>query len=61
MKSTRPNKPKRRTPDLAKHDRVLITASPKSYAEFLARLNIPARPNKRLQRTMHARAPWERV
>ena len=40
-------------------DRALISVSPKAYAEFLARLDAPARPNERLRRTMRAKAPWK--
>lgn len=40
-------------------DRVLISVSPKAYAEFLARLDAPARPNERLRRTMRAPTPWK--
>ena len=40
-------------------DRAMIAASPKAYAEFLARLDAPPRPNARLRRTMKTRAPWE--
>jgi uncharacterized protein (DUF1778 family) len=61
MKSTRPQKPKRQTLGLAKHKQALTAVSPKGYAEFLARLNAPARPNKKLRRTMRTLAPWERA
>ena len=40
-------------------DRTLITVSPKAYRQFLARLDAPPKPNKRLLKTMQARAPWE--
>jgi uncharacterized protein (DUF1778 family) len=40
-------------------DRVLLTASPKAYAEFVARLDLPPRPNDRLRRTMRTPAPWQ--
>lgn len=39
-------------------DRVLITADPEAYAEFVKRLDAPARPNERLRRTMRSKAPW---
>jgi uncharacterized protein (DUF1778 family) len=40
-------------------DRTVLTVSPKAYREFLARLDAPAKPNKRLLKTMRTRAPWE--
>ncbi|HKQ67892.1 MAG TPA: DUF1778 domain-containing protein [Polyangiaceae bacterium] len=40
-------------------DRALIAVSPKAYAEFLVRLDAPAKPNERLRRTMRAPAPWK--
>jgi uncharacterized protein (DUF1778 family) len=40
-------------------DQVLLTASPKAYAEFLARLDRPPRPNARLRKTMQTSAPWD--
>ena len=40
-------------------DRTIFTVSPKAYAEFLARLDAPPRPNERLQKTMRTSAPWE--
>ncbi|HEV8246962.1 MAG TPA: DUF1778 domain-containing protein [Polyangiaceae bacterium] len=40
-------------------DRALLSVSPKAYAEFLARLDSPAKPNERLRRTMRASAPWK--
>jgi uncharacterized protein (DUF1778 family) len=40
-------------------DRALITVNPKAYAEFLARLDAPAKPNERLRRTMRSAAPWK--
>lgn len=39
-------------------DRTLIAVGPKAYAEFVKRLDAPARPNERLRRTMRTRAPW---
>jgi uncharacterized protein (DUF1778 family) len=42
-------------------DRTVFTVSPKAYAEFLARLDAPPRPNARLRRTMRTRAPWDRA
>ncbi len=49
----------RRAAEEALLDRTLLTVSPKVYAEFLARLDAPPRPNQRLRRTMRAKAPWE--
>jgi uncharacterized protein (DUF1778 family) len=40
-------------------DRALIAVSPKAYAEFLARLEAPPKPNERLRRTMRAPTPWK--
>lgn len=31
----------------------------KGYTEFVARLDAPPRPNKRLRRSLQAAAPWE--
>jgi uncharacterized protein (DUF1778 family) len=42
-------------------DRTVFTVSPKAYAEFVARLDAPPRPNARLRRTMRTRAPWDRA
>jgi uncharacterized protein (DUF1778 family) len=40
-------------------DRALIAVSAKAYADFLARLDEPARPNEQLRRTMRAPLPWK--
>lgn len=40
-------------------DQTVIMASPKAYAEFLARLDAKPNPNARLRKTMRAKAPWE--
>src|SRR5882672_138440 len=40
-------------------DRALISVSPKAYAEFLARLDAPAKPNERLRKTMRTPLPWK--
>ncbi|HLG97087.1 MAG TPA: DUF1778 domain-containing protein [Bryobacteraceae bacterium] len=40
-------------------DRTVFTVSPKAYRQFLARLDAPLKPNKRLLKTMQSRAPWE--
>lgn len=49
----------RRAAEEALLDRTVWTVSPKAYAEFLARLDAPPRPNRRLQKTMRTPAPWE--
>lgn len=40
-------------------DRTALTVDPKVFAEFLARLDAPPKPNDRLRRTMTAKAPWD--
>jgi uncharacterized protein (DUF1778 family) len=40
-------------------DRTVFTVSSKEYRQFLARLDAPPRPNKRLLKSMQTRAPWE--
>lgn len=40
-------------------DRTMIVLGPKAYAEFVARLDAPPRPNARLRRTMRTPAPWD--
>jgi len=49
----------RRAAEEALLDRTMIALGPKAYAEFLARLDAPPRPNARLRRTMRTPAPWE--
>jgi len=39
-------------------DRALVLVSPKAYAEFVARLDAPAKPNTLLRQTMRAPVPW---
>lgn len=51
----------RRAAEEALLDRSLMVVSPEAYAEFLKRLDRPARPNARLKRTMQAKAPWKRA
>ena len=41
-------------------DRTEFVVNPKAYAEFLARLDAPPRPNARLRRSLQATAPWEK-
>lgn len=40
-------------------DRALISVSPKAYAEFVKRLDAPAKPNERLRKTMKKAPPWK--
>jgi len=40
-------------------ERTVFTVSPKVYRQFLARLDAPPKPNKRLLKSMQTRAPWE--
>jgi uncharacterized protein (DUF1778 family) len=40
-------------------DRTVLTVSHAAYRQFLARLDASPRPNKRLLKSMHTRAPWE--
>ena len=44
----------------ALRDQVIISVSPEAYSEFLARLDMPPKPNERLRKTMQTPAPWER-
>ena len=39
-------------------DRTAFAVSPEAYREFLARLDAPPRPNKRLLKSMQTAAPW---
>jgi len=41
-------------------DRTIFAVSPKAYAEFVARLDAPPRPNARLRRSLRTPAPWEK-
>jgi uncharacterized protein (DUF1778 family) len=41
-------------------DRTVFAVSPKTYAEFLARLDMPPQPNARLRRSLATSAPWEK-
>ena len=40
-------------------DRTVFTVGPKAYRQFLARLDAPPKPNKRLLKSMQTPAPWE--
>jgi len=49
----------RRAAEDALLDHTLFKVSPKIYAKFVARLDAPPEPNKKLRRTMTTPAPWE--
>jgi len=49
----------RRAAEDALLDRTIFAVTPKTYAEFLARLDEPPQPNERLRKTMRTLAPWE--
>lgn len=40
-------------------DRTVFAVSPKAYRQFLARLDAPPNPNKRLLKSMRTAAPWD--
>lgn len=42
-------------------EQAIITASPKAYAEFLARLDMPPQPSERLRKTLQTPAPWDQA
>jgi uncharacterized protein (DUF1778 family) len=50
----------RRAAEDALMDRTVFTVDPKAYAEFLARLDAPPRPNARLRRSLQTAAPWDK-
>ena len=41
-------------------DQVIISVSSEAYSKFLARLDMPPKPNQRLRKTMQTPPPWER-
>lgn len=41
-------------------DRTVFVVDPKTYAEFVARLDAPPRPNARLRRSVRTAVPWEK-
>lgn len=43
-----------------KRDTLNIRIKPEAYAEFLARLNMPAQPNEQLRETMQIESPWKK-
>jgi len=49
----------RRAAEDALLDRTVLTVGPKAYRQFLARLDAPPRPNKRLLKSLQTPAPWE--
>lgn len=50
----------RRAAEEALLDRTNFVVDPKTYAEFVARLDAPPRPNARLRRALQTPAPWEK-
>ncbi|AZO10490.1 MULTISPECIES: DUF1778 domain-containing protein [unclassified Mesorhizobium] len=40
-------------------DRTLITVTAAAYAQFVAQLDAPPKPNERLRKTMNAPLPWK--
>lgn len=42
-------------------DRTVFTVSPEIYAEYVARLDEPAKPNEHPKRTTITKAPWDEV
>src|SRR3954454_19104533 len=48
----------RRAAEDALLDRTVFAVSPEAYAEFLARLDAPPKPNARLRRTLRTIPPW---
>jgi uncharacterized protein (DUF1778 family) len=50
----------RRAAEDALMDQTVFAIHPKAYAEFLARLDAPPRPNARLRRSLKTKAPWEK-
>jgi uncharacterized protein (DUF1778 family) len=50
----------RRAAEDALLDQTVFAVSANAYAEFLARLDAPPRPNDRLRRSLETPAPWEK-
>jgi len=42
-------------------DQAIIAVTPQAYAKFIAQLDLPPRPNKRLLKTMRTPAPWDKA
>ena len=40
-------------------DRTVFTVTPRAYRQFLARLDAPPKPNKRLLKSLRTPVPWE--
>ena len=40
-------------------DQVIISVGSEAYSHFLARLDMPPKPNERLRKTMQTPPPWE--
>lgn len=40
-------------------DRAILAVSPEAHAAFLARLDMPPKPNDRLRRALRKPAPWD--
>ena len=40
-------------------ERTMFLVSPEAYSEFIALLDAPAQPNKKLLKTMQTPAPWD--
>lgn len=51
----------RRAAEEALLDRTILAVGAEAYAEFLVRLEAPAQPNERLQRTMQVQPSWPRT
>lgn len=51
----------RRAAEDALLSQTVLSVSPDAYADFVARLDLPPRPNARLQKTMQRRAPWDKA
>jgi uncharacterized protein (DUF1778 family) len=49
----------RHAAEVALLDRTVLAVSPDVYAEFLARLDAPPKPNARLRRTLQTIPSWE--
>ncbi|HWA90867.1 MAG TPA: DUF1778 domain-containing protein [Rhizomicrobium sp.] len=50
----------RRAAEEALLDRTLFSVGPDAYAEFLARLDAPPKPNARLDRALRTPPPWKK-
>ena len=49
----------RRAAENALLDRSVFPVSQRTYSEFLARLDAPAKPNPRLRKALRTPTPWE--